>query len=104
MAIKKASNHPITLQGKDPLAEVMKEVFSVIKLAKIVKNTFATTSFYGYIGFGRAFNRNSIQLKKMGGWRLLRMFFHRCSYQVLTHQSVSVDSAPGRSKENALGH
>ena len=56
-----------SLHGKDPLAEVIKEVFSVIKLAKIVKKTFATTSVYGYGGFGRAFNGNSTQLKN-NGW------------------------------------
>ena len=52
-----------TIQGKDPLAEVIKEVFSVIKLTKIVKKTFSTTSVYGYGGFGGAFNGNSTQLK-----------------------------------------
>ena len=56
-----------SLQGKDLLAKVIKEVFSVIKLAKIVKKTFATTSVYGYEGFGGAFNGNSTQLKKRGG-------------------------------------
>ena len=55
-----------TLQGKDPLAEVIKEVFSVIKLAKIVKKTYATTFVYGYEGFGGAFNGNSTQLKNNG--------------------------------------
>ena len=44
--------------------EAIKEVFSVKKLAKIVKKTYATTSIYGYRGFGRAFNGNSTQLKK----------------------------------------
>ena len=68
------------LQGKDPLAEVIKEVFSVIKLAKMVKKTFSTTSILGYGGFGESFNGKSTQLKKMGDRRLLRMFFHRCSY------------------------
>ena len=57
----------MTIQGKDPLAEVIKEVFSVIKLAKIVKKTYATTFFYGNGGFGRYFNGNSTQLKKK--WR-----------------------------------
>ena len=52
------------LQGKDPLAEVIKEVFSVIKLAKIVKKTYATTSVSGNGGFGGAFNGNSTQLKR----------------------------------------
>ena len=51
-------NFHLALQGKDPLAEVIKEVFSVIKLAKIVKKTFFTTSVYGYRGFGGAFNGN----------------------------------------------
>ena len=55
------------LQGNDPLVEVIKEDFSVIKLAKIVKKTFSTTFVYGYRGFGGAFNGNSTQLKKMGG-------------------------------------
>ena len=50
-----------TLQGKDPLAEVIKAVFSVIKLAKIVKKTFATTSVYGYKGFGGAFNGSELK-------------------------------------------
>ena len=44
----------LPLQGKYPLAEVIKEVFSVIKLAKIVKKTFTTTFVYGYGGFGGA--------------------------------------------------
>ena len=57
----------ISIQGKDPLVEVIKEVFSVIKLAKIVKKTFSTTSVYGYGGFGGAFNKKSTQLKK-NGW------------------------------------
>ena len=48
-----------TLQGKDPLTEVIKKVFSVIELAKIVKKKFATTFIYGYRGFGVAFNGNS---------------------------------------------
>ena len=73
-------NFHLALQGKDPLAEVIKEVFSVRKLAKIVKKTFATTSVYGYGGFGRAFNENSTQLKKLGGWRLLRKFFSSMPY------------------------
>ena len=47
-----------TLQGKDSLVEVIKEVFSVIKLAKIVKKTFSTTYVFGNRGFGRAFNGN----------------------------------------------
>ena len=41
----------LSIQGKDPLAEVIKEVFSVTKLAKIVKNTFATPCINGYGGF-----------------------------------------------------
>ena len=69
-----------TLQGKDPLVEVIKEVFSVIKMAKIVKKTFSTTSVYGYGVFGRDFNGNSTQLKKLGGWRLLRVFFSSMRY------------------------
>ena len=73
-------HNPISLQGKYPLAEVIKEVFSVIKLAKFVKKTFATTSVYGYEGFGRAFNGNSTQLKKLGGRRLLWMFFSSMRY------------------------
>ena len=64
-----------TLQGKDPLAEVIKEVFSVIKLARIVKKTFATTSVYGYRGFGGAFNGNSTQLKKNGRLEVITDIF-----------------------------
>ena len=71
----------MSLQGKYPVAEVIKEVFSVIKLAKILKKkTFSTTFVYGYRGFGRAFNRNSTQLKKMGGQRLLLIFFSSVRY------------------------
>ena len=69
-----------SLKGKDPLAEVIKELFSVIKLAKIVKNKFSTTSIYGYRAFGGAFNGNSTQLKKMGDRRLLQMFFSSVCY------------------------
>ena len=47
--------------------KVIKEVFSVIKLAKILKNTFATTSVYGYRGFGGSFNGNSTKIKT-NGW------------------------------------
>ena len=65
----------LSLQGKYPPVEVIKEVYSVIKLPKIVKKTYATTSVSGNGGFGGAFNGNSTQLKKMGGRRLLRMFF-----------------------------
>ena len=68
------------LQGKDPLVKVIKEVFSVIKLAKIFKKTFATTFVYGYKGFGGAFNGNSTQLKKLGSRTLLRMFFSSVCY------------------------
>ena len=92
-----------TLQGKYPLAKVIKEVFSVINLEKIFKKTFVTTSVYGYGSFGRAFNRNSTQLKKMGGRRLLRMFFHRYSTLPLTHRCVHADSATGLCQSNALG-
>ena len=70
----------VPLQENDPLAEDIKEVFSVTKLAKIVKKTFATTSVYGYRGFGGAFNRNSTQLKNLGSRRLLRMFFSLVRY------------------------
>ena len=70
--------------------EVIKEVFSVIKLAKNVKKTYANTSVSGNEGFGEDFNGNSTQLKKMGSQRLLRKFFHRFSYQVLMHRCVSV--------------
>ena len=59
--------HEKSLQGKYPLAEVIKEVFSVIKLAKIVKKTYATTFVFRNRGFSRAFNGNSTQLKKKGG-------------------------------------
>ena len=48
----------IPLQGKDPRAEDIKEVFSVIKLAKIVKKTYANTFVSGNGGFGGAFNGN----------------------------------------------
>ena len=65
----------LSLQGKDPLAEVIKEVFSVIKLAKIVRKTFATTYVYGYRGFGEAFNKNSIQLKKNGRPEVIKDVF-----------------------------
>ena len=47
--------------------EVITEVFSVIKLAKIVKKKIATTSVFGNGGFGRASNGISTQIKKMGG-------------------------------------
>ena len=83
--------------------EVIKEVFSVIKLAKIVKTTFAKTFIYSYGFFGRDFKGNSTQLKKIGSRWLLQIIFHRCSYQVLTHRCVSIDSAPRKLKENALG-
>ena len=71
-----------SLQGKDSLAEVIKEVFSVIKLAKIVKKIFATTFVYGYGGFGGAFNENSTQLKNwvIGGY--YGCFFHQCATKV----------------------
>ena len=71
----------VALQGKDPLAEVIKEAFSVIKLAKIVKKPFSTTSIYGYRGFGRAFNRNSTQIKKNGLPKVITDVF---SYQCAT--------------------
>ena len=64
-----------TLQGKDPLVEVITKVFSVVKLPKIVKKTFATTSFFRNGGFGRASNRISTQLKKLGSRMMLQMFF-----------------------------
>ena len=54
--LQKQNPQGISLQGKDPLAEVIKEIFSVIKLAKIVKKTFYKTSIYDYRGSGRAFN------------------------------------------------
>ena len=64
-----------TLQGKDPLAEVIKEGFSVIKLATIVKKTFSRTYVYGYGGFGGAFNGNSTQLKKWAAGGYYGCFF-----------------------------
>ena len=81
--------------------EVIKEVFSVIKLAKIVKKTFATT-FYGYGGFGGAFNENSTQLKK--NWQpevITDVFFIGA---LLWHKRIggTCRGALGRSKENAL--
>ena len=60
--------------------EVIKEVFSIIKLAKIVKKIKSTTCIYDYGGFGGAFNGNSTQLKKLGGPRLLRFFFSLVRY------------------------
>ena len=68
------------LQGKDPIAEVIKEVFSVIKLAKIVKKTFSTTFIFGNGGFGGDFNGIWKKLKILGGWRSLRMFFSLVRY------------------------
>ena len=53
------SFHPpkgLSLQGKDPIAKVIKEVFSAIKLEKFVKKTFGTTFVYGYGVFCRYFN------------------------------------------------
>ena len=58
--------HVLTLQGKHPLTEVIKDIFNVIKLAKIVKKTFTTTLFFGNGGFDRASNGTSTQLKKAG--------------------------------------
>ena len=69
-----------SLQGKDPPAEVIKEVFSVIKLAKIVKKTFSTTSIFGNGAFGKASNEILTHLKKVGSRRLLRMFFSSVHY------------------------
>jgi hypothetical protein len=37
----------LALQGKDLVAKVIVDVFSVIKLAKIVKITFTKTFFFG---------------------------------------------------------
>ena len=92
------------LQRKDPLVEVIKEVFSVIKLAKIVKKTFATTSIYGYGGFGGAFNRNSTQLKKLGGRRLLQMFFFIGTLIRFQHTGVChLDSGPGAVEGSCTG-
>lgn len=76
------------LQGKYPLAKVIKEVFTVIKLANILKKTFSTTFVFGNEGFGRASNGISTQLKKLVGQRLSRMFFHWCAIQVSTHWCV----------------
>ena len=58
-------DHP--LQGKDPIAKVIKEVFSVIKLAKFVKKTSTTTFVCGNGCFYEGSNRTSTQLKNMGG-------------------------------------
>ena len=66
LGTKQLSLNSITLQGKYPLAEVIKEVFSVIKLVEIVKKTFATTSIFGNGGFDGASNGTSTQLKKTG--------------------------------------
>ena len=43
---------------KRPSSGGYKGGFSVIKLAKIVKKTYVTTSVYGYRGFSGAFNGN----------------------------------------------
>ena len=69
-----------SLQGKYALAKVRKEVFSVIKLAKIVKKTFSITSVYGYGDFGGDFNENSTEIKKLHGYRLLQMFLSSVHY------------------------
>ena len=79
-SVKKWKNYLMALQWKDPLTKVIKEVFSVIKLAKIVEKTFSTTSIYGYEGFGRAFNQSSTKIENLGGWRLLQMFFSSVRY------------------------
>jgi hypothetical protein len=55
------------LQGKYPLAEAIKEVFSVIKLEKIVKKTSATTFVCGNKYFYGGSNGTSTHLKNMGG-------------------------------------
>jgi len=54
------------LQGKYLLAEVITEVFNVIKLARIVKNIYAKTSICGNGCFSEAYNGTSSQLKDMG--------------------------------------
>ena len=68
------------LQGKNPLAEVVKEVFSVIKFAKIVKKTFSTTFVFGNGGFGGASNGISTQLKKTGAGGCYGCFSHQCAH------------------------
>ena len=55
-----------TLQGKGPLAEVIKKVFSVIKLTKIVQKTSAATSIFGNECFYGGSNGTSTHLKNMG--------------------------------------
>ena len=59
----------LTLQGKYPLVEDIKEVFSVLKLTKIVKKTSATTSVCGNKCFYVGSNETSTHLKNMGGRR-----------------------------------
>ena len=58
-----------SLQGKDPLEELIKEVFSVIKLTKIVKATSATTFVCGNEYFYGGSNGTSTHLKNMGSER-----------------------------------
>ena len=52
----------------------------MIKLAKIVKRKYATTSVYGYRGFGGAFNGNSMQVKKEGRSEVITDVFSSVHY------------------------
>jgi hypothetical protein len=56
--------HLDQLQGKDPLVEVIVEVFSVTKLAKIVKKTSAKTFVFGSGCFCGDYKWNFIITKK----------------------------------------
>ena len=83
--------------------EVIK-LFSVIKLAKIVKKKNSTTFVYGYRGFGRYFNGNSTQLKKNGQPEVITDFFSSvCATLPLTHRCVHTDGALGLCQSNAPG-
>lgn len=56
----------LSLKGKD-LAKVITEVFSVIKLEKIVKQTSTKTYVCGNGCFSRDYNGTSSQIKNLGG-------------------------------------
>lgn len=57
------------LREKNPLAKVIKKVFSVIKLEKIVKKNSSTTFICGNGCFYGGSNGTSKHLKNMGGQR-----------------------------------
>jgi hypothetical protein len=50
----------VLLQGKDPLAEVIEEVFSVTKLGKFVKKTSAKKIVFGSRCFCGDYNKTSL--------------------------------------------